>query len=173
MAGTSAADCTSATCPVEGGFFSAAPPLEGAAFMLAAFSALVPVNLWIGARCKTTTYTLFLVAGLLLEVMGYAGMLLLRSDLASKTYFVLVLLGTTLGPTLVTAATYTILPHILDLYGSDVCIVPEPVWLAYFFVSLDAFTVAFQAVGSAFTAGGYSKTEVSKAAVCFVKSIMG
>lgn len=161
MAGTSAADCTSATCPVEEGFFSALPPLEGAAFMLAAFSALIPINLWIGAKCKTTTYTLFLVAGLLLEVMGYVGMLLLRSDLANKTYFVLLLLGTTLGPTFMTAAIYTILPHILGLYGSDVSIVPEPIWLTYFFISFDAFTAAFQAVGSAFTVGGFSKTEVS------------
>lgn len=129
--------------------------------MLAAFSALIPINLWIGARCKTTTYTLSLVAGLLLEVLGYVGMLLLRSDLASKSYFILLLLGTTLGPTFISAAIYTVLPHILGLYGSDVSIVPEPIWLSYFFLSFDAFTVAFQAVGSAFTAGGFSKTEVS------------
>lgn len=161
MGGPSAADCTAATCPVEEGFFSAPPSLEGAAFMLAAFAALIPINLWVGARCKTTTYTLLLVAGLVLEVLGYVGMLLLRSDAASKSYFVLLLLGTLIGSTFITAAVYTVLPHILGLYGSDVSIVPEPVWLSYFFFTFDAFTVAFLAVGSAFTAKGFSKIEVS------------
>lgn len=161
MGDTSAADCTSATCPVEEGFFSAPPSLEGAAFMLAAFSALIPINLWVGARCRTTTYTLCLVAGLILEILGYVGMLLMRSDLASKTYFVMLLLGTTIGPTFITAAIFTILPHILSLYGSDVSIVPEPIWLSYYFSAFDAFTVAFQAVGSAFAAKGFSRMEVS------------
>lgn len=160
MGGTSAADCTSATCPVEEGFLSAPPAVEGAVFMLAAFTALIPINLWIGVRCKTTTYTLTLVVGLLLEVLGYVGMLLLRSDLASKAYFILLLLGTTLGPTFITAAIYTILSHIVVLYGSDVSIVPEPVWLSYFFLAFDAFTAAFQVVGCVFTAEGFDMTQV-------------
>lgn len=161
MAGTRAADCTLAMCPVEEGFLSVSPSLEGAAFMLAAFSALIPINLWIGARCKTTSYTVAMVIGLLLEVMGYVGMLLLRSDLASKTYFLLLVLGTVIGPTFITAAIYTILPHIMGLYGSDVGIVPDPCWLSYFFLFSDAFTVAFQAVGAAFAAEGFDKAEVS------------
>lgn len=173
MGGTSANDCTSATCPVEEGFLSTPPSMEGAVFMLAAFSALIPINLWIGARCKTSTYSLCLVAGLLLEVLGYVGMLLLRSDLASKTSFVLLLLGTTTGPTFITAAIYTILPHILGLYGDDVSIVPEPIWMSYFFLAFDAFTVAFQVVGSVFTAEGFSKTEVSHLPVLNTSRVCG
>ena len=92
--------------------------------------------------------------------MGYVGRLLLRSNLASKSYFVLFLLGTTMGPTFVTAAVYMILPHVLALYGSDLSIVPEPIWLSYFFFGWDIFTLAFQAIGSAFTAEGFDEAEV-------------
>lgn len=93
--------------------------------------------------------------------MGYSGKLLLRNDLASKSYFALSLFGTAAGPTLITAAVYTILPHILALYGSDLSTPLEPVWLSYFFFAFDSFTVAFQTVGCVFAAQGYTEVEVS------------
>lgn len=161
MSSTSVGDCTPTTCPAGKGWLSAPPSLEGAAIILTAFAVLVPINLWIGARCRTTTYSLTLIAGLLLEVLGYIGRLLLRSNLASKSYFVLFLLGTTLGPTFITAAVYMIFPHILALYGSDLSIVPDPIWLSYFFLAWDIFTVAFQAIGCAFAAEGFNKIAVS------------
>lgn len=129
--------------------------------MLAAFATLVPINLWVGARSRTTVYSVSMSIGLLLEVMGYSGRLLLRNDLARKSYFVMSLIGTATGPALITAAIYTILPHILALYGSDLSTTLDPVWLSYFFFALDSFTVAFQTVGCVFAAQGYNKVEVS------------
>lgn len=161
MASTGAGDCTLATCPVEEGWFSSPPPIEGTAFMLAAFATLVPINMWVGARSKTTVYSVSMSIGLLLEVMGYSGRLLLRNDLARKSYFVMSLIGSATGPTLITAAIYTILPHILVLYGSDIGHPLEPVWLSYFFFAFDSFTVAFQTVGCVFAAQGYNRIEVS------------
>lgn len=128
--------------------------------MLAVFAILVPINLWVGARCRTTTYTLTLVVGLLVEVMGYVGQLLLRSNLASKTYFLLFLLGTITGPVFITSAIYSTLPHIVAVYGGDVGIGPRPVWLSYAFVSNDGFTLFFQILGCAFTVEGFSRLEV-------------
>lgn len=154
-------DCTSTTCPVGQGWLSAPPSLEGAALILAVFAILVPINLWTGARCRTTTYSLTLIVGLFLEVVGYVGRLLLRSNLASKSYFVLFMLGTTMGPTFITAAIYMVLPHVMAVYGSDLSIIAEPIWLSYFFLGWDIFTLAFQAIGSAFAAEGSSKAEVS------------
>lgn len=93
--------------------------------------------------------------------MGYVGKILLRDDLASKTYFALSILGTATGPTLITAAIYTILPHVLAIYGSDLGSTLEPVWLRCFFFAFDGFTFAFQAVGCIFAAQGYNMVEVS------------
>ncbi|KAG6359574.1 hypothetical protein INS49_013095 [Diaporthe citri] len=162
MASSDAGDCTLVTCPVEEGWLSSPPPIEGTAFMLAAFATLIPINLWVGARNRTTLYSLSMSIGLLLEVMGHSGKILLRNNLASKSYFVLSLLGTAAGPTLITAAVYTILPHILALYGSDLGTPLEPVWLSYFFFAFDGFTIAFQAVGCVFAAQGYNRVEIQQ-----------
>ncbi|KUI72674.1 Sphingoid long-chain base transporter RSB1 [Cytospora mali] len=162
MLSTIAGDCTPTTCPVANGWLLVPPSLESVAIILAAFAVLVPINLWTGARNKTTTYSLTLIVGLLLEVMGYVGRLLLRSNLASKSNFVLFLLGTTTGPTFITAAVYMIFPHILALYGSDLSIVPDPIWLRHFFLGWGIFTLALQAIGSAFAAEGTSKTEIQE-----------
>ncbi|KAG8168999.1 hypothetical protein KVR01_001748 [Diaporthe batatas] len=162
MASSGTGDCTLATCPVEEGWLSSPPPVEGTAFLLAAFATLVPVNLWIGARSRTAVYSLSLSLGLLLEVLGYSGMLLLRQNLASKSFFVLSLIGTAVGPTLITAAIYAILPHILAIYGSDLSIPLEPLWLNYFFLAFDVFTIAFQVVGCVFAAGGHNRVEIQQ-----------
>lgn len=161
MIKSGADDCTTATCPVSNGFLAERPSLAGAATILCLFAALIPAQLWIGARSRTTTYTLAMVTGLAMEVVGYTGRLLLRSNLASKTYFMLFLLGSTVGPTLITAAVFTTLPHIFSLYGADLRLAARPVWLSYFFLIFDVATFAFQVLGSAFAAEGFDRTQVS------------
>lgn len=161
MESSNAADCTATTCPVENGFLSELPSLVGTVIILALFLGLALTNLWIGARYRTTTYSVTLVLGLVVEVMGQIGRLMLRSDLASKTYFLLFVLGTTTGPTFITAAIYSTLPHIITLYGSDVSVVQKPVWLSYFFLIFDICALAFQALGSAFAAEGFNGLQVS------------
>lgn len=131
--------------------------------MLAAFAFLVPVNLLIGFRWKTPLYTAALLMGFLFEVMGYVGRFMLRSNLASRKYFVIFLLGTVMGPTFITAAIYLVLPHVLAIYGSGVNVVSQPIFLAYLFFALDIFTLAFQGVGGAFAVQGTSQTEVCHA----------
>lgn len=161
MESLDAGDCSSTSCPVEAGFLSELPSLVGTVLLLVLFAVLVPINLWIGARYRTTTYSITLTIGLGVEVMGYVGRLLLRSDLASKTYFLLFLLGTTTGPTFITAAVHSTLPHIFALYGSDVSfVVQSPIWLSYFFLIFDAFAFVFQALGSAFAVEGFDKVQV-------------
>lgn len=161
MISSRAGNCATATCPVQNGFLTDPPSLVGTAIILALFAALVPAQLWIGVRCRTTTYSLALVTGLLLDIVGYAGRLLLRSNLASKTYFLLFLLGSTLGPTLITAAIFATLPHIFALYGSDLRRAAKPVWLSYLFLGFDIFTVIFQALGSGFAVEGFDQAQVS------------
>ena len=160
MAVISSGDCSPDLCPVTRGFFLDSPSMGGSLFLLAAFAFLVPVNVLTGLRWKTPLYTVAFVMGLLFEVMGYVGRFMLRTNLASRKYFVLFLLGTVMGPTFITAAIYLVLPHILTIYGTDISGISQPIYLAYFFLAFDVFTLAFQGVGSAFAVQGTSDVEV-------------
>ncbi|EEY18175.1 conserved hypothetical protein [Verticillium alfalfae VaMs.102] len=85
---------------------------------LAGFALLVPVTLALGYRFKTPIFASILTTGLLLEVLGFAGRLLLFDNVANKTYFALFLLGTVLGSTFIAASIFIILPHALSVYGA-------------------------------------------------------
>ncbi|KAM0278923.1 hypothetical protein ACHAQH_004890 [Verticillium albo-atrum] len=113
-----AGDCTSETCPVSQGFLNYRPTQPGNAVLLAGFALLVPVTLVLGFRYKTPIFASILTTGLLLEVLGFAGRLLLFGNVANKTYFALFLFGTVLGSTFIAASIFIILPHAISLYGS-------------------------------------------------------
>ncbi|TDZ14335.1 Sphingoid long-chain base transporter RSB1 [Colletotrichum orbiculare MAFF 240422] len=110
-------DCTRQTCPFAGGFTNYSPSAVGSGVFLAAFALLVPLTLYQGYRFKTPLFASTLATGILLEVLGFAGRLRLRDNVASEASFALLLLGTVLGPTLMAAALCQVLPHIVALYG--------------------------------------------------------
>ncbi|KAM0335870.1 hypothetical protein ACHAQA_000920 [Verticillium albo-atrum] len=113
-----AGDCTPDSCPVGRGFLDYRPTQPGNAVLLAAFALLVPVTLVLGYRYKTPVFASTLTTGLLLQVLGYAGRLLLYGNVANKTYFALFLLGTVLGSTFIAASIFIILPHAISVYGA-------------------------------------------------------
>jgi len=157
------ASCTTETCPVPDGFLRSPPLVAASIPFLAAFAILVPLNLFTGLRYRTVAFSGTLTLGLLLEVMGYAGRFLLESDVSNRRNFALYFLGTTTAPAFMAASIYLTLPHILVVYGKQVRLPWRPVHLGVGFLAIDTFTVALQAVGSAFAANGSSKVEVGRA----------
>lgn len=154
-------DCTPLTCPVPDGFVSSPPSLAGNIVFIAAFSLLIPVNLFTGIRFETPLNSSCLIVGLALEVLGYVGRLLLGSDRSSTLYFVLYLVGVNAGPVFLTTAIFLILPHIVVLYGKQFTLISRPVYFAAFFIAFGAITLTLQVVGAALTATGGSHEEVS------------
>jgi hypothetical protein len=152
--------CTRDTCPVTDGYLSYQPSLEASVFMLAAFSILVPINCLLGKRYRSPLYATPIVAGLLLELVGYAGRLLLRRDVADTTYFAMYLAGIILGPTFISAAIYPILPHVVVIYGRDLAIVSRPIYINVLFLLFGIATLLFQLVGVALAVNGTSHDEV-------------
>ncbi|WYZ41893.1 hypothetical protein EsH8_V_000788 [Colletotrichum jinshuiense] len=110
-------DCGDHTCPFPGGFTYYSPSVIGSAIFLVAFALLVPLAIYQGYRFKTPLFASTLAAGLLLEVLGFAGRVRLRENTASQSSFSLWLLGIILGPTLIAAAICQVLPHVVALYG--------------------------------------------------------
>jgi hypothetical protein len=154
-----AGDCGSGACPVEGGFLLYQPSVAGNAFMVAAFGTLVPVALFLGYRYRTPVLASVLTTGLLLEVLGFVGRLLLRNDVANRTNFALFFLGTILGPTFVSASMFIILPHVLRLYGERASPVDSR-HVGFLFSGLSLLTFVVELVGVLFASLGFGGVEV-------------
>lgn len=143
-----AGDCGS-TCPVEGGFYAYKPNVGGNAVLLAAFAVLVLVALYLGVRLRTPVFSATLATGMLLEVIGFVGRVLLGNTSDSQTFFVLSMLGTLLGPVCVSGAILLTLPHILTVYGDHLSPL-RPMVAGVIFYSLAAIAAVIQVIGVVF-----------------------
>ncbi|KAH7164414.1 RTA1 like protein-domain-containing protein [Fusarium sp. MPI-SDFR-AT-0072] len=145
-----AGDCGS-TCPASDGFYSYNPSVGGNAVLLVVFALLALAAIYFGIRSRTYLFSLALTTGLLLEVLGFVGRILLHSKRDSQGHFFLFLFGTVLGPSLIGVAIFIILPHILGIYGEPLCPF-RPLVAGLVFWGLAAVTVLFELIGIVFTA---------------------
>ena len=74
------ANCTLDTCPVTLSVFQYRPSLAANATLLAVFGVLMCVHGWQGWRTRTWGYMGCVVAGCVLQMVGYGGMIMLYGD---------------------------------------------------------------------------------------------
>lgn len=87
-------ECTLCTCPlkVDGiliGMMEYVPDLGGNIFFSVLFGICLLFQLYLGFRNKTWGYLIGMGGGLILEVVGYIGRILLRDTMFEDTYFIM------------------------------------------------------------------------------------
>ena len=85
----STGNCTLALCPLEYAFVTYDPNLAGNVFYAAIFGLLLLAQTALGIRYKTWSFMFGMCAGLVLEVVGYAGRVLMHYDPFSNNNFLL------------------------------------------------------------------------------------
>lgn len=123
------------------------PSLAGNAVLLALFAILIPIALLLGIRYRSLGFAIPLAGGLALEVVGYIGRLLLRSDLSSRTDFAVFLVGTTLGPTCICGAMFLIVPRVVAVYGDEYRSW-RPVWYLLLLCLLTVVSLVLELAGA-------------------------
>lgn len=86
--------CNSCICPIEldglhlgvMGYF---PNLAGNAVLAAVFGLCLLPQLYLGIRHKTWGFMAGMTGGILLEVLGYVGRILMRDNMFTDTYFIM------------------------------------------------------------------------------------
>ncbi|KAI1301982.1 hypothetical protein F5Y03DRAFT_214325 [Xylaria venustula] len=115
MAMSSSTACSSVDCsPV---FLSRPPTIPGNAVLLAFFVVLIPIVLVLGTKYRSLGVAAAITTGLLLEVVGYVGRLLLHSHPHNRASFTIFLVGTTVGPTWICGAIFCVVPRIVRVSG--------------------------------------------------------
>lgn len=119
--------------------------------MIAAFAVLIPLAIYLGTRYKTGLYTSVFVTGLVGEIIGYIGRIMLHQNPFSKNAFLTYLICLTLAPVFMTAAIYLTLSRIIVLYGENISFI-RPRWYTFIFTGFDIAALAVQAAGGGIAA---------------------
>ena len=143
--------CTLETCSVkEFGRIAYIPTLAGNAIYLAIFSALLVAQGFLGIRYKTWGFLVGMVCGMVLEIVGYAGRVMLHDNIFGRDNFVTYLIGTTVAPAFITAAIYICLGRIITIFSVRLSLL-KPKWITIIFVVADIIALVLQAGGGAIT----------------------
>ncbi|KAJ5107988.1 hypothetical protein N7456_004663 [Penicillium angulare] len=89
-----------------------------------------------------------MIPGLILEVLGYVGRLMMHHNPFNFSAFLLYLIPLTIGPAFFTAAIYICLGKIVVIYGEDISRF-RPRTYSYVFMTCDLIALILQAAGGA------------------------
>ncbi|KAI0386732.1 RTA1 like protein-domain-containing protein [Hypomontagnella monticulosa] len=136
--------CTSSHCSRI--FLTYQPSLAGGAVFLSLFAVLIPITLALGVKYRCSVFATVIATGLALEVVGYIGRVLLHNSPTDRTSFILFLLGTLLGSTLIGGAMFIVMPQIVTVYGEEFRSW-RPVWYLFLFYAFTAVSLVLQLAG--------------------------
>ncbi|KAF3038074.1 hypothetical protein E8E12_001230 [Didymella heteroderae] len=150
--------CKVGTCPTSWQVIDYRPSLAGNAIYMTIYILLLLAQGYLGVRHKTWKYTALLVTGLLGEMVGYAGRLMLNANPFLMNNFLVNLIPLTLAPALFTAAIYLSLSRVLFILDpSNAYSRLKPRLYTYVFVGCDLLALVLQAIGGALAATAKDK----------------
>ncbi|KAF2148648.1 RTA1-domain-containing protein [Myriangium duriaei CBS 260.36] len=146
-------DCTVATCSMRYAELLYIPSKAGNAVYLVLFVFLLLAQGGLGVRYRTWGFMVGLVCGLLLEIIGYAGRLMLHNNVFSFGSFVTYLVCLTIAPAFLSASIYSCISRLVIVYGRDRARLSPRVYTITF-VLCDFISLLLQAAGGALAASG-------------------
>ncbi|KAH7356874.1 RTA1 like protein-domain-containing protein [Rhexocercosporidium sp. MPI-PUGE-AT-0058] len=158
--------CTLQTCDLSMASFLYIPTLPGNALFAAIFGIYLVAQIFLGIKHKTWGYMVAMVLGLLLEVIGYTGRILLHNNPFNGDNFLMYLVTLTIAPALLSASIYLCLARIVNVYGENLSRF-KPRTYTLFFVTCDLLCLVLQALG-----GGIASTSDTKSANDLGRNIM-
>ncbi|KAI8905399.1 putative RTA1 domain protein [Powellomyces hirtus] len=140
--------CTLDICPIEYAWIHYLPSLIGNSVYLAAFSVLFAAHIALALRYRTWGFSVGMIGGILLEILGYIGRVLLHRDPFNFDSFLLYLICLTIGPAFMSASTYLCLGRIITVNGSYLSRL-SPRTYTIVFIICDFISLVLQSIGGA------------------------
>lgn len=140
--------CTPQTCCLDQGQIRYIPNLAGNALFAAIFGILIIPNLFFGIRYKTWSFLAWLVLGLVGEVVGYIGRLMLNDNIFSFDGFLMYLIPLTIAPAFITASIYLCLARVICVMDPNLAHTRlKPMTYTKIFVTFDIISLILQGAG--------------------------
>ncbi|KAF1984894.1 RTA1-domain-containing protein [Aulographum hederae CBS 113979] len=148
--------CTVDTCSLEYAHIGYLPNLAGNALFLTIFVLILIGQLFLGIKHRTWGFMGGMFGGLVLEILGYGGRIMMHNNPFDFNAFLLYLIPLTIGPAFLSASIYLSLSRIIIAHQG-----PSPTsklarfaprTYTLFFVTCDIFSLILQAAGGALAA---------------------
>ena len=144
--------CTLKTCSVaKYGWVRYQPSIPGNTFFLTIFILVLFAQIYLGIRHRTTGVTISFCLGIMMEIIGYIGRIMIHNDPFRKDYFLIYLIDLTIGPTLIAAGIYLCMARIVVVYDGGRLAVSrwKPRSYTLVFLGWDFVSLLLQAIGGA------------------------
>ncbi|KAH8819805.1 RTA1 like protein-domain-containing protein [Xylogone sp. PMI_703] len=137
------------------------PNLGGNVFFAAVFLIYILIQLFLGIRHKTWGFMIAVVLGLIGEVVGYAGRILLWHNVFDPTgnYFLIYLVSLTIAPAFLSAGIYLCLSRIVVVYGQHLSRF-RPGTYTLIFCGCDLFSLVLQGLGGGIAASADKQSSI-------------
>ncbi|KAJ5574028.1 RTA1 like protein-domain-containing protein [Penicillium hispanicum] len=143
-------DCTLANCSIDLAYINYQPNIPANVLFLVIFGLLLAAQIALGTWFRIWAYMGAMTAGLVLEIPGYIGRIMMHSNPFNFNAFLLYLICLTIAPAFFTAAIYICLGKIVIVYGEDISRI-RPRTYTILFVTCDIIALVLQAAGGAIT----------------------
>jgi hypothetical protein len=155
--------CTLSLCDLTLAHVDYLPSLPGNALFAALFGICLIAQLFLGIKYRTWGYMAASMLGMVTEVIGYIGRVMMHSNPFNDS-FLLYLVTLTIAPAFLTAAIYLCLARIVVVYGEEWSRF-KPRTYTILFCTCDFLALLLQAAGGAIASGSNSQSSVSLSSI--------
>ncbi|KAF2666085.1 RTA1-domain-containing protein [Microthyrium microscopicum] len=144
-------NCTLQTCPLECAQVEFLPSLGGNATYAAILGILLIAQIGLGVFYRTWGFLIGMICGLILEVIGYVGRIMLHNNPFDFNNFLIYLIPLTIGPAFLTGSIYLCLSRIVVIYGERISKL-SPRTFSITFMACDFISLVLQGAGGGIAA---------------------
>ncbi|KPM39587.1 hypothetical protein AK830_g6938 [Neonectria ditissima] len=142
------ANCTLDTCPLEASLLRYQPNIPATAVPIAIFGLSLLLHTWQGARTKTWGFMGSMICGCILEIIGYAGRLIIHDNPFDFNGFLMQIICITVAPVFFCSAIYVLLSQVINFVDPSISRF-RPQLFYWIFIPCDIVSLILQAVGGA------------------------
>jgi hypothetical protein len=153
--------CTLATCDLTLAHFNYLPSLPGNTLFVAIFALCLIAQFILGIKYRTWGFMAAITLGIVGEIIGYIGRIMMHSNPFSKDNFLIYLVTLTIAPAFLSAAVYLCLARIVVVYGEEKSRFKPRIYTLVF-CGCDFLALLLQAAGGAIASAATTESSVGQ-----------
>ncbi|KAF4466955.1 phospholipid-translocating ATPase [Fusarium albosuccineum] len=150
------ANCTLDLCPLEASLLRYRPNIPANVVFIAVFGVSMAVHAFQGVKSKTWGFMASMLAGCVLEILGYVGRLIIYNNPFDFNGFLMQIICITVAPVFFSAAIYVLLSQVINFVDPSISRFPAK-YFYWIFIPSDIVSLVLQAVGGALSCVGDDK----------------